>query len=164
MYIGLLHDNATNQEEQVSEDKRSKFISHSCQFCQTRHLPTYCPSPKWFSCRTGKISFCAKIYWQYSSYDLRTIKCEFLELTKEAKLFPSRRQFCPLMLVAAWQVPAWHTPTVFVSTNLNCQLDFSFSSPTFVTICCNLISRSLTPATLLVAQDGVPASFTVSRG
>ena len=69
-----------------------------------------------------------------------TTKCEFLELTQEAKLFPSRAILSPH---PACLLPAWHTPTVFVSTNLNCQLDFSFSSPTFVTICCNLISRSL---------------------
>ena len=57
-------------------------------------------------------------------------------------------------------LPAWHTPTVFVSTNLNCQLDFSFSSPTFVTICCNLISRSLVSNTKNVAgSTGRYSSF-----
>ena len=94
--------------------------------------------------------------------DLLTI--QFLRLSVSFWRWHKKQNYFPagpiLSPHPACLLPAWHTPTVFVSTNLNCQLDFSFSSPTFVTICCNLISRSLVSNTKNVAgSTGRYSSF-----
>ena len=95
-------------------------------------------------------------------YTMHTIKCDFLE-TKKANLFPKTKPILPPPPQGS------HTPAVFDSKNLNCQLDFSFLSPTLVTI--NLLQfdiqvsytpnfASRTPTTLSRKDwEGVPTSF-----